>query len=364
VLTNDHVIGGAYGIEVRLSDERTFQASVVGRDPALDIALLKLRGAGSLPAATLGSSAPVRPGDDVVVIGSPFGLGTTVTRGIISATSRPIGTGSPDGFNVGHGSALAVPFLQTDAAINPGNSGGPLFNASGQVIGVATAIHAEGRGISFAVPIDEVIEILPELRETGHVNRGRLGVTFQEITAELTRALKLPKQRGALVTEVEPDSPASRLGLKPGDVLLSVNGRPVGHARELARSLRCLKPGASVKLTYRRDGADRKATTELDRTPGQEPPLTPGAPGRRREHPRFGVLASDAPGGARIEAIVPQSPAAASLEVGDVVLDLNGAPVRGGADLSARLSGAPRHLDLLLRVRRRGAVRYLAVPAR
>ncbi|WP_437969606.1 trypsin-like peptidase domain-containing protein [Sorangium sp. So ce260] len=355
VLTSDHVIGDAFGIEVQLSDERAFEAAVVGRDPMLDVALLKLRGAGSLPIASLGSSAPIRPGDDVIVIGNPFGLGPTATRGIISATSRPMGAGSLDGF------------LQTDAAINPGNSGGPLFNAAGQVIGIATAIHADGRGISFALPIDEVLEILPELRETGRVDRGRIGISFQEVTSQLARVLRLPGRMGALITEVEPESPGSRLGLRPGDVITSVEGRRVGHARELARALRRSKPGVEVKLTYRRDGADRRATVKLERSARYDPWPSQRAPDDRAhsdaEEPPYGVLASDALEGARIESITPQSPAAGHLDIGDVVLDLNGAPVRGGADLTARLRAAGRQ-DLLLRVRRNGATRYLAVPAR
>lgn len=355
VMTSDHVIGDAFGIEVQLSDERSFKATVVGRDATLDVALLKLIGAGSLKVAALGSSAPVRPGDGVIVFGSPFGLGPTVTRGIISATSRPMGTGSLDGF------------LQTDAAINPGNSGGPLFDAAGRVIGIATAIHADGRGISFALPIDEVLEILPELRETGRVDRGRLGISFQEVTHQLARVLRLPGRMGALITEVEPEGPGSRMGFKPGDVITSVEGRRVEHARELARMLRRTKPGDEVELTYKRDGADRRATVTLDRSALHEPPPSRLAPDERAprdaEQPPFGVLASDAMGGARIESIAPRSPVAGNLEVGDVVLDLNGAPVRGGADLTARL-GAAGHKDLLLRVRRHGSPRYLAVPAR
>ncbi|WP_438028011.1 trypsin-like peptidase domain-containing protein [Sorangium sp. So ce233] len=354
VLTSDHVVGDALGIEVQLSDERAFEASVVGRDPMLDVALLKLLGAESLSVASLGSSAPVRPGDDVIVLGNPFGLGPTVTRGIISAISRPMGAGSLDGF------------LQTDAAINPGNSGGPLFNAAGQVIGIATAIHADGRGISFALPIDEVVEVLPELRETGRVDRGRIGITFQEVTSPLAQVLRLPGRMGALITEVEPESPGSRLGFQPGDVITSLEGRRVEHARELARALRRSKPGDEVKLTYMRGGADRRATVRLERSAAHERPrplLRDDGAERDAEQPPLGVLASDAPEGARIESIAPQSPAAGHLDVGDVVLDLNGVPVRGGADLAERLRAAGRQ-DLLFRVRRNGSARYVAVPAR
>ncbi|WP_242515972.1 trypsin-like peptidase domain-containing protein [Sorangium cellulosum] len=348
VLTSDHVVGDAFGIEVQLADERAFKAAVVGRDPALDVALLRLLGAESLRVVPLGSSAPVRPGDDVIVIGNPFGLGPTVTRGVVSATSRPMGAASLDGF------------IQTDAAINPGNSGGPLFNARGEVIGIATAIHADGRGISFALPIDEVLEVLPELRAAGRVDRGRMGISLQEVTPQLARVLKLPGRMGALLTEVEPEGPGARTGLRPGDVILSIEGRRLEHARDLARALRRTRPGEEVELTYRRDGADRRATVKLDRAAGGAPARL--RPGDHAEQP-LGVLASDALEGARIEAIAPQSAAAGNLEVGDVVLDLNGAPVRGGAELAARLRAAGRK-DLLLRVRRNGATLYLAIPAR
>ena len=278
-----------------------------------------------------------------------------MTRGIISATSRPMGAGSLDGF------------LQTDAAINPGNSGGPLFNAAGQVIGIATAIHAGGRGISFALPIDEVLEILPELRETGRVDRGRIGISFQEVTSQLARVLRLPGRMGALITEVEPEGPGSRLGFRPGDVITSVEGRRVEHARELARTLRRAKPGDEVKLIYKRDGADRRATMKLERSARHEPSpsrraLDERAP-RDAEEPPFGVLAGDALEGARIESIAPQSPAAGHLEVGDVVLDLNGAPVRGGADLTARL-GAAGAQDLLSGYGATGRPGTSLVPAR
>ncbi|WP_437735917.1 trypsin-like peptidase domain-containing protein [Sorangium sp. So ce1335] len=353
VLTSDHVVGDALEIEVQLSDERVFKASVIGRDPTLDVALLKLIGAEPLSVAALGSSAQVQPGDDVIVVGNPFGLGPTVTRGIISATSRPMGAGRLDGF------------LQTDAAINPGNSGGPLFNAAGQVIGIATAIHTDGRGISFALPIDEVVEILPELRATGRVDRGRIGISFQEVTSPLARVLRLPGRMGALITEVEPESPGSRLGFKPGDVITSLEGRRVEHARELARALRRSKPGDEVKLTYKRGGADLRATVKLERAAGSEPPrpLLRDEPADTDARQPLGVASSDAPEGARIESVTPQSPAAGHLEVGDVVLELNGVPVRGGADLTERLRAAGRE-DLLLRVRRHGLARYVAVPAR
>jgi serine protease Do len=349
VLTNHHVVDGAFDVEVRLADDRAFEASVIGRDPKLDVAVLKLRGADRLPVATLGLSEEVRVGDRAIVIGNPFGLGPTVTLGIVSATSREVGAGPFDGF------------IQTDAAINPGNSGGPLFNEAGQVIGITAAIHAQGQGIGFAIPIDDVRDVLPELRETGGVTRGRMGLAFQEVTAEIARALRLPSAAGALVTDVEPGGPAARAGIRPGDLIVRMDARSIGHARDLARALGRHKPDDVVALLVRRDGAQRALRVKLDRAEEEASPRA--GPARARPAPRgaLGLSASDAPGGARIEAIPPQSALAEELEVGDVVLELNGAAIGGAADLVARLRAATPGADLLLRVRREGASLYLVI---
>ncbi|MCC6553795.1 MAG: trypsin-like peptidase domain-containing protein [Polyangiaceae bacterium] len=345
VLTSDHVVEDTSAIQVRLADDRRFDAIVVGRDPRLDVALLKLQGSSALPVAALGSSAAVRVGDRAFVIGNPFGLGPSVTAGIVSATSRPIGP-VPGGL------------IQTDAAINPGNSGGPLLNAAGEVVGVTTAIHAEGRGIGFAVPIDDIRDVLPELRATGHVERGRTGLGFQEVTDALARALKLPARAGALVTDVEPRSPAARAGLRPGDVITSIDGARIDHARELAREIGRRKPGEEVALAYFRGGEEGGATVRLDAR-GAPPPLPrPQAPPGA-----MGLSASDVPGGARIDGVDPRSALVGDLEAGDVVLEVNGAPVGNAAGLAARLRGAPRGADLLVRLRREGSPRFVAIRA-
>lgn len=345
VLTSDHVVEDASGLAVRLADDRRFEATVVGRDPRLDVALLRLLGAQGLPVAPLGSSASARVGDRTIVIGNPFGLGPTVTVGIVSATSRAIGLGS-------------YGFLQTDAAINPGNSGGPVFNAAGQVVGLATAIHAEGRGIGFAVPIDEVREVLPDLQEKGRVERGRMGIGFQEVTDELARALRMPERRGALVTEVAPRSPAARAGLRPGDVVTSMNAVRIDHAQELARALGRGKPGEEIAIGYRRDGEERAVGVRLEvaRPP---PPRRPS--GARMTG--LGLSVSDAPGGARIDAVDPRSAASSELQAGDLILEVNGAEIHGGADFASRLRAAPRRTDVLVRLRREGAPRFVVIQA-
>jgi len=351
VLTNDHVVESAFDIEVRLADERAFEAKVVGRDPKLDVALLKLRDAAGLPVAALGRSDAVRVGDRAIVIGNPFGLGPTVTLGIVSATSREVEVGPFGGF------------LQTDAAINPGNSGGPLFDEAGQVIGIATAIHAQGQGIGFAIPVDQIREVLPELQSKGRVVRGRMGVAFQEITLEIARALRLRKPAGALVTDVEAGSPAAAAGIRPGDVIVGMDAARFVHARELARALGKRKPGEKVTVAYQREGEGRTVSFKLDLLDEEvklDPPAgrpSPGAGGV------LGMVVGDGPEGARIEGLDPRGALARELEVGDLVLEVNGAMIRSGSELTARLRTAPPGADLLLRVRRDGNIRYLVVQA-
>ncbi|MEM9696804.1 MAG: trypsin-like peptidase domain-containing protein, partial [Myxococcota bacterium] len=187
VITNSHVVDDAEKLKVRLWDDRLFEAEIVGEDPLLDLALIKMEGASGLPAATLGFSRNLRVGEHVIAVGNPFGLGSTVTMGIVSAKARTIGAGPYDAF------------IQTDASINPGNSGGPLFNARGEVVGINTAVRANANGIGFAIPVDDLRDVVEQLRTKGFVERGRLGLTFQPITDELADALGLDRPYGAMV---------------------------------------------------------------------------------------------------------------------------------------------------------------------
>ena len=256
IITNNHVIEGAETITVRLDDGREFKGKVLGSDPQTDVALVKLQGdVKDLPdPPPLGNSDALKVGDYVVAIGNPFGLSLTVTLGIVSAKERQIGSSAYDDF------------IQTDAAINPGNSGGPLFNLEGQIVGINTAIVAGGQGIGFAVPINMVKTLLPQL-EKGKVTRGYMGVVIQDLTPELAQGLKLRAEKGALVASVAPNSPAAKAGLQVGDVIVSYGGKPIDSAAELSRKIAVTPPGAQAQL-----GLDRaNKMNSVDLTLGTQP---------------------------------------------------------------------------------------------
>ncbi len=240
IITNNHVINGATKIYVKLYNGKTFKAKVIGKDPQVDLALLKIKDGGNLPAAILGDSKKSQIGEWVLAIGNPFGLGWTVTNGIISAKGRAIGGPYED-------------FMQTNAAINPGNSGGPLINMKGQVIGINTAIIKGAQGIGFSIPINVVKEILPEL-ETGKITRGWLGIEIQKITPSLKKAFNLETSRGALVSSVLPNGPAAKAGLKSGDVIIKFNGKEIREMSQLPWLVGNVKPGKSVPMEIIRSG--------------------------------------------------------------------------------------------------------------
>lgn len=356
VVTNNHVVAGADFVKVKLFDQREFDADVIGRDEQTDLALLRLHGATELPAAHLGHSGDVKVGEFVLAIGNPYGLGNTVTHGIVSATGRVIGAGPYDDF------------VQTDASINPGNSGGPLFDIAGDVIGVNAIIEAHGRGIGFAIPVDEVRTVIPQLRATGHVERGRLGIAFQPVTSEIASAIGLAQPKGALVAEVEPGGPAAAAGLEPGDVVLAVDGAPVAQAGDLARMIAAHKPGAKIRLTLYRNRAEREVTATLGRleddTAEQQAPVEPGPIGGGPAPHLFAPLgiavANARGGGAVVERVQPGGPADETLRPGDVILEVNGTKVRGASDLRSRV-GKVQSGAVLLRVRRGDQVRYVGI---
>ncbi len=246
ILTNEHVVDGADEIKVKLSDGRTLTATVKGADVKLDLALIKVEAEGQLPTTSLGDSDELKVGEWVMAIGNPFGLEQTVTAGIVSAKGRVIGAGPYDDF------------IQTDASINPGNSGGPLFNAAGQVVGINTAIVAGGQGIGFAIPINSVKTILDQLRTSGKVTRGWLGVAVQQMTPELAQSFGLEQERGALVTDVTKNSPADKAGLQRGDVILSFNGHEIKDMRDLPRLVAATPVNENVKMQILRDGKTRE----------------------------------------------------------------------------------------------------------
>src|SRR6516162_5489266 len=240
LLTNNHVVQDAVNIRVKLNDGREFEGKTVGRDPLTDVALVRLSGSGlNLPAVRLGDSDAMRVGDWVVAIGNPFGLASSVSAGIISATSRNIGATPYDDF------------LQTDAAINPGNSGGPLFNLKGEVIGINTAIVSGGSGIGFAVPSNMAKSLLPQLEKGGAVTRGYLGVGIQDLTPEVAKALNVPVTEGAVITQVQ-DGPAKKAGVQVDDAVVAVDGQKVGSGTALTRAIGLKQPNTVSDLTLYR----------------------------------------------------------------------------------------------------------------
>ena len=355
VVTNEHVIHDADDVRVHLNDEREFDADVVGRDPKLDIALLHLRGAKDLPAAPLGSSEQLRVGEYVLAVGNPFGLGHTVTLGIVSAKARSIGAGPYDDF------------IQTDASINPGNSGGPLFNWRGEVVGINAAIRAGANGIGFAIPVDAAKDILPQLREKGHVERGRLGLAFQPMTSDLATGLGVDGTKGALVSEVEPGGSAARAGIRSGDVVLAVNGTLIAHAEELPRRVANHAPGTAIKLTVLRDKQPREISATLDAMPdddvGAPPrPAHPAVPSSVQPTGKLGIQLTDAPGGGVRVDDVRDPNSVRDLTPGDVITELDRAPVKDVAGLRVQMNKLRPGSTAIFKVRRGKQSLYAAVP--
>jgi serine protease Do len=355
VVTNAHVVAGADTVKVKLGDERELDAKVKGRDERLDLAVLELQGAQNLPFVSLGDSEGLRVGEYVVAIGNPFGLGQTVTMGIVSAKSRAIGAGPYDDF------------IQTDASINPGNSGGPLFDVRGNVIGVNTAINPNGQGIGFAIPANALKDVLPQLLSKGHVDRGRIGVLVQPIDAALGKAMGLAKPEGALVGEVEKGGPGERAGLRPGDVITAVDGAPVVHSQELPRTVARHAPGSSLKLTVLHDKQQKTVNVTLDRLP-DEPSSDDDAKSTEPDvaAPKSGELGvglADAPGvaGAVVQRVNPNGAAHDALESGDVIVEVDKKPVKNAAEAAAAIRAAPTGQPLLLAVKREGHQRYVGI---
>ncbi|HEY0838651.1 MAG TPA: DegQ family serine endoprotease, partial [Vulgatibacter sp.] len=366
VLTNNHVIDGADQIDVKLADGREFKASVVGTDPKTDVALLRMVDAHDLPTVFLGDSDEAEVGDWVVAIGNPFGLSHSVSMGIVSAKERFIGAGPYDDF------------IQTDAAINPGNSGGPLFNARGEVIGINTAIVAQGQGIGFAVPINLVKALVPQLEHGGKVSRGWLGVALQEITPEIAKTLKLAKARGALVADVIPGSPAEAAGIQPGDVVVALDGRPIdGHA-QLSRSVALVPPGSKAQVTVVRDGKERKigvTIAERDETGGVASRST-AKPKGGEEDPLLGITVGELTpevarsmrigrqGGVVVTDVQRDSAAGrAGVATGDVLLEINRRPIRSLGEYREAARSVQAGEMVLLRLQRGESAIYLAVRA-
>jgi serine protease Do len=255
IITNNHVVEKADDIKVILEDGESYKANIIGKDPKTDLALLKIEPKHKLNAVNLGRSNTLEIGDWVVAIGNPFGLGHTVTTGIVSAKGRSLGLGAYDDF------------IQTDAAINPGNSGGPLFNLNGEVVGVNTAIIAGGQGIGFAIPVDMARNVVEQLQNKGKVVRGWLGVLVQQITPEIAESLNLSQPEGALVSDVTPGGPADKAGIKRGDVIVAFDGNKIEDMPDLPKTVATNEPGTKSKLTFLRNGKEKTVDLTLGELP-------------------------------------------------------------------------------------------------
>ena len=349
VVTNAHVIDGADKIKVHLVDERAFEADIVGRDVKLDLALLKLKKAEGLPTATMGNSEALRVGEHVLAVGNPLGYGHTVTLGIVSAKARSLDWGMYDNF------------IQTDASINPGNSGGPLFNGKGEVIGINTLIRAGANSIGFAIPIDTLKDVLPQLRDKGRVERGKLGLVFQSLTPDLATALGLSSPKGALVSDVAPGGSADRAGIKQGDVITAVNGAAIGHGEELPRNVARHAPHSNIKVSLMRSGKPMDVTARLDAVEDEDdkPPTRNRDVDSSSNQDKLGVELSDVPGGGvRVERVTDSE---SELERGDIIVELNGSPVQDERGLGAALNKLSVGSKALVKVKREQLTRFAAI---
>lgn len=277
ILTNAHVVDEADEVAVRLTDKREFKARIIGADKRTDVALIKIEASG-LPVVRLGNPERLRVGEWVVAIGSPFGFDNSVTAGIVSAKGRSLPQEN------------YVPFIQTDVAINPGNSGGPLFNMNGEVIGINSQIYSRSggyMGVSFAIPIDVAMEIQQQLRSTGKVSRGRLGVVIQEVSRELAESLGLARAMGAIVNSVEPGGPAEKAGIAAGDVILRFDGKAIGSSAELPRLVAVTRPGSRAVVQLWRGGKNVELTVVVGRMADEG--SAPARAGRENARPRHNV---------------------------------------------------------------------------
>jgi serine protease Do len=362
ILTNNHVIDGATDVRVTLSDKRQLQAKVVGTDPKTDIAVLKVEG-NNFPAITIGNSSKVQVGDYALAIGDPFGVGQTVTMGIVSAMNRG-NLGIED----------YEDFIQTDAPINPGNSGGALVNDRGELIGINTAILSHGsggnEGIGFAVPVNLAREVMDQIMDHGKVNRAYLGVVIQDVTPAIAKAMGVSDLKGVLVGDVSPSGPASKSGIQRGDIILEVNGKPVADSRELRMSISMMKADATVKLKILRNGNTSEMAVKLGDLPNQQEQAK--AEEGKSEGALEGVTLenldprnakdlglSPATTGVVVTDISPSSPEASSgLRQGDVIQEVNHQPVKNISQLEEAIHKAGK--NPLLLVNRQGTTLFIA----
>jgi serine protease Do len=361
ILTNNHVVENAQEITVTLSDKQQYKAKILGRDPKTDLAVIKIDPKTALATAPLGNSDELRVGDWVMAIGNPFGLSNTVTSGIVSAKGRTIGAGPYDDF------------IQTDASINPGNSGGPLFNMAGEVVGINTAIFSQSGGnigIGFAIPVNLVKNLVPELETKGTVTRGWLGVSVQPVTPDLARSFNLEKEQGALVGDVTAHGPAEKAGIKRGDVIVSYDGKKIQETASLPALVAATPVGKAVAIEVMRDGKMKSVNVTITKLNEQTAALDP-----QQEKGEWGLALQNIPpeqrrtmnlpaeDGVLVTAIVPGSPAAnANIQAGDVILQVNRAPVSSVQNMKDEIAKSKGDKPLLLLLRRAdGSTSYAAL---
>ncbi|MCX7982326.1 MAG: DegQ family serine endoprotease [Syntrophales bacterium] len=361
ILTNNHVVARADKIKVKLSSGQEYEAEVKGTDKDTDLALIKIEAKESLPTVVLGDSDKLEVGEWVVAIGNPFGLEHTVTAGIVSAKGRVIGSGPYDNF------------IQTDASINPGNSGGPLCNLEGEVVGINTAIIAQGQGIGFAVPVNTAKDIISDLKIKGSVTRGWLGISAQDITEEIAKNLGLKTREGALVTEVFPGEPAEKAEMKVGDVIVSVGGIPVTNLRSLLSAVAKQKVGQKVPVEVMRDGQKKTLWVTIgERTEGLK--ITAGG---QKEAEFFGMTVQEVTAqvarelglkekkGVIITRVKPGSPAdTGGFMERDVIVQINRRPIEKLEDFASEMNRAAKSESLLLLVIREGRALFVTLRPR
>jgi serine protease Do len=368
-VTNNHVVDGADKVEVTTDDGKTFSAKVIGTDPRTDLALIKVEGGSNFQFAKLSDTKP-RIGDWVLAVGNPFGLGGTVTAGIVSASGRDIGNGPYDDF------------IQIDAPVNKGNSGGPAFDVSGEVMGVNTAIYSPSGGsvgIAFSIPAQTVKSVVAQLKDKGSVSRGWIGVQIQPVTSDIADSLGMKKAEGALVAEPPANGPAAKAGIESGDVITAVNGEPVKDARELARTIGGLAPGNAVKLNVLHKGQDKTVNLTLGQLPNSleakadtDNNSDKGNSSRGTDVPKLGLTVAPAHrvAGAGKEGVVvtevdPKSAAAErGFKEGDVILEVAGKTVGTAGEVRDAITAArnDNKNSVLMRVKSGGSSRFVAVP--
>jgi serine protease Do len=359
VVTNNHVVKNATEVTLGLDNGRSVKAKVIGADEKTDLALLKIEEVGPYPFTEWAGGAP-RIGDWVLAVGNPFGLGGTVTAGIVSARGRDIGAGPYDDF------------IQIDAPVNRGNSGGPTFDVNGRVVGVNTAIYSPSGGsvgIGFAIPATVARDVIEQLRETGTVSRGYIGVQIQAITPEIAESMGLRSNKGALIAETQANTPAAKAGLRSGDVIVSVDGRRVETPRELSRRIAALGPKRQTQVGFIRDGREQTVSVQLEALPERAADARSGSENRPDTRPsdgqRLGLRLSAGADGVAIAEVEPGSPAARTgLREGDVILDVAGKAVKQPADVAdaVRSARSDNRRTVLMRVRSAEGVRFVAVP--